>query len=97
MPNAFDLQQPQRLRKAISSTAVREISEKAGNARAERDPLYLFACHLEWRQMGSIAAYQELVAPLDDPNSGIRAVAEDLLHRSSPRPQRPVCNEVETW
>jgi len=97
MRNAFELRQLQTLRKATSSTAVREISEKAGNARAERDPLYLFACHLEWRKTGSIEAYQDLVAALDDPNSGIRAVAEDLLRRNSPRPQKLISDEGETW
>lgn len=97
MRNAFELQQVQTLRKAASGTVVREVSEKAGNAHSERDPLYLFACHLEWRQIGSLEAYQELVAALDDPNSGIRAVAEDLLHRGSPRPQKPISDEGETW
>lgn len=51
-----------------------------------RDPLYLFARHLEWRDMGSINAYQDLVAALDDPNKDIRAVAEMLMRRSSPHP-----------
>ena len=97
MRNAFELRRLQTLRKAASGTVVREVSEKAGNARAERDPLYLFACHLEWRQIGSLEAYQELVAALDDPNSEIRAVAEDLLHRSSPRPQKLIPDEGETW
>lgn len=53
-----------------------------------REPLYLFACHLEWRNKKSLNAYQELIAALDDANAAIRAVAEDLLsHRSSPRPK----------
>lgn len=51
-----------------------------------RDPLYLFARHLEWCNRGSITAYQELVAALDDPNRDIRAVAETLVRRSSPHP-----------
>lgn len=50
------------------------------------DPLYLFARHLEWRAGGSIDAYQDLVAALDDPNKDIRAVAEMLVRRSSPHP-----------
>lgn len=57
------------------------------NAPQHRDPVYLFACHLEWRDRGSVKAYQELVAALDDCNQEIRAVAETLLHRSSPRSQ----------
>jgi len=49
-----------------------------------RDPLYLFACHLEWRARGNVAAYQDLVAALGDPDCDIRVVAEVLLHRDSP-------------
>ena len=52
-----------------------------------RDPLYLFACHLEWRNRQNVAAYQELLAALDDPGEKIRTVAEVLLHRSAPRPE----------
>jgi len=53
----------------------------------QRDPLYLFACHLEWNKRGNIAAYRELIAALDDPDSDVGLVAEMLLKRSSPRPQ----------
>lgn len=52
------------------------------------DPLFLFACQLEWRDRRNLGAYQALVAALDDSEKRIRAVAEMLLHRSSPRPQR---------
>lgn len=58
-----------------------------------RDPLYLFGCHLEWRDRRSLKAYEELIAALDDPNVEIRSLAENLLaYRSSPRPHtnRPV-------
>lgn len=51
-----------------------------------RSALFLFACHLEWHDNGNIAAYQELLAALDDPDEDIRIVAEVLLHRRSPRP-----------
>ncbi len=56
-------------------------------AERTRSPLYLFACHVEWCNKGSLDAYQELVAALDDCDEQIRNVAEDLLHRSSPRRQ----------
>ncbi len=52
-----------------------------------RNPVYLFACHVEWCSKGRVDAYQELIAALDDPDDGIRRVAENLLHRSSPRRQ----------
>ena len=43
------------------------------------DPLYLFACHLEWRNRGNLAAHEELLAALDDSDCEIRTVAEVLL------------------
>ena len=61
-----------------------------------RDPLYLFACHLEWHHKRNLAAYQELLAALDDVDCDIRAVAEALLHRSSPR-REPAETTVEAW
>src|ERR1700733_936001 len=53
-----------------------------------QDPLYLFACHLEWHHWRNLAAYQALVAALDDSEKGTREIAEMLLHRISPRPRR---------
>jgi hypothetical protein len=66
---------------------------------ANRDPLYLFACHLEWHHRRNLKAYEELLAALDDPNEGIRAVASHLLsHRDSPHPKHTVADlEDETW
>ena len=62
-------------------------SEPSTNARTQ-DALYLFACHLEWHHWRNLAAYQALVAALDDSEKRIREIAEMLLHRISPRPQR---------
>ncbi len=72
---------------AISSDMAETRTPRTRHLPERRDPLYLFACHLEWRDKRNIEAYQELVAALDDCNQEIRAVAEKLLHRSSPRPQ----------
>ena len=72
--------------------AFSDMSEKIGH----RDALYLFACHLEWRTKQNLAAYQELLAALDDHDSNIRRLAESLLHRSSPRPERTAA-VVESW
>ncbi len=69
-----------------------DMSEKIGH----RDALYLFACHLEWRTERNLAAYQELLAALDDPDDDIRRLAESLLHRSSPRPER-TARSIESW
>ena len=52
---------------------------------SDRDPLYLFLCHLEWRNRHNLAAYNELVAALDDGEPAIRELAQDLIHRQSRR------------
>jgi hypothetical protein len=49
----------------------------------DRDPSYLFACHLEWRSKRDLDAYHELLAALHDSNCDTRVVAEVLLSRSS--------------
>ena len=66
----------------------RDPESEEHQAIRSRDTLFLFACHLEWRDNRDVKAYQELLAALDDPNEDIRSVAENLLHRASPRPQR---------
>jgi hypothetical protein len=68
------------------------MSEKNGH----RDALYLFACHLEWRTKRNLAAYQELLVALDDHDGDIRRLAESLLRRSSPRPERTATG-IEPW
>ena len=57
----------------------------------DRDPLYLFLCHLEWKNRRHLAPYNELVAALDDRDPAIRELAQHLIHRRSPR---PTCCEV---
>ncbi len=69
-----------------------KLSENVGR----RDPLYLFACHLEWRRQGNMTAYQELLAALDDCDSDVRSVAEALLHRTSPY-REPTGNTLDVW
>lgn len=83
---------------AVSSGLVRTGSSEPGlpqNGLPEyspvvghRDPLYLFVCHVEWSHRQSLGAHQELVAALDDSDQAIRAIAEVMLHRYSPRPHR---------
>ena len=69
-----------------------DMSEKIGH----RDALYLFACHLEWHIGRKLGAYQELLAALDDHDGDIRLLAEALLHRCSPRPERTAIS-IECW
>jgi len=65
----------------LSEQSLSEAFTIAGT----QDPLYLFACHLEWHHWRNLAAYQALVAALDDSEKRIRQIAEILLHRSSTR------------
>jgi hypothetical protein len=74
---------PSQSRPAIETPARTGTSCRVGI----RVPLYLFACHLEWRNTGNVAAYEELLAVLDDPDGRNRAIAGALQKRSPPRPQ----------
>jgi anti-anti-sigma factor len=51
--------------------------------KSQRDVLYVFFCHLEWRDRQNSDAYKEVVAALDDNDADIRQVAESLLHRDA--------------
>lgn len=48
--------------------------------KPQTDALYLFLCHLEWRDGQNPNAHKELVAALDNEDAGIRQVAASLLH-----------------
>ncbi len=73
---------------------IPEPEPPVGRSRGEggrgRDPIYLFACHVEWRDRRNLHAYNELIAALDDRDQSIRDLAETLLHRSSPQPKSKV-------
>ena len=72
---------------SLASTGLSERSLSKRSAMAgTHDPLYLFACHLEWHHRRNLGGYQTLVAALDDSDKRIRAIAETMLHRCSPRP-----------
>jgi hypothetical protein len=71
-------------RKGVSEPSSTRRSSTSGN----QDPLFLFACHVEWHRQRNLRAYEALVAGLDDSDKGIRAIAEMMLHRGSPRPSR---------
>lgn len=60
------------------------------------DALYLFFCHLEWRDRRRPDAYQELIAALDDQDAEIRQVAESLLRRSPDAAGRKTVPSSET-
>ncbi len=73
---------------------IPEPEPPVGRSRGEggrgRDPIYLFACHVEWRDRRNLRAYNDLIAALDDRDQSIRVLAETLLHRSSPQPKNQV-------
>jgi hypothetical protein len=80
------------LEDSVGNSEFIEMSENVGH----RDVLYLFACHLEWHHKRNLAAHQELLAALDDVNCDVRAFAEVLLHRSSPR-REPAETTLKEW
>jgi hypothetical protein len=59
--------------------AAKRQSHASPKADFGRDPLYLFACHVEWRSNRNLRAFQELLAALEEPNEGVRLIAESLL------------------
>jgi hypothetical protein len=62
-----------------NGTGLAEISERTET----RNALYLFACYVEWCTKHSLVEYRELLAAIDDHESYIRTLAEELLTRSS--------------
>jgi|ERR1700678_372836 hypothetical protein len=64
------------------------FESKRSTTGGNPDPLFLFACHVEWHQRRNLRAYQALLAGLDASDKRIREIVETMLHRSSPRPQR---------
>jgi len=59
-------------------------------ASDEIDPLYLFACEVEWEQRGDPSAAWEVISGARSSNQDTRAHARSLLERSpQPRPHRP--------
>jgi len=73
---------------AIEATGSNSSREVSAGRDCTTDVLYLFALHLEWRDRGSLLAYEQLVSALDDCDDHVRAAAEALLQRASPRPKR---------
>lgn len=80
---------------ALDRKSISPSESEFDHALPTRGPLYLFACHSLWRREGNLKAYQEVLAALDDRNPEIRALAESLLQRSSPRPQAKAIKGLE--
>jgi len=76
-----------RATKMPGSELKKIVNAGGGEVTSGRDPIYLFACHLEWRDRGNLRAYHHLISALDDHDENIRLLAEKLLHRSSPHPK----------
>jgi hypothetical protein len=72
----------------MANSAPNQKSSPAKSVRSNRtrDPLYLFACHVEWCTKQSLVEYKELLAAIDDHDSYIRTLAGELLTRSPSRP-----------
>jgi hypothetical protein len=63
---------------AVSCDWARTLSERSllepSTIAGIHDPLYLFACQLDWQHRRNLAAYQALVSALDDSDQRIRAM-----------------------
>jgi hypothetical protein len=76
----------------LGATGLSEqLLSKRSATTGNHDPLYLFACHLESHHRRNLGGHQALVAALGDSDQNIRVIAEMLLQRGSPRPQRRGC------
>ncbi len=60
---------------------VRPLGKRA---QSEIDPLYLFACHIEWQQRAEPSAAWEIVSAAQSSHEGTRAHARALLATSHP-------------
>ena len=58
-----------------------KLNHARSDAACGHDPLYLFACHAEWRRNRNFRMLQELLAALDDTDEETRFIAESLLSR----------------
>lgn len=67
----------------ISATILdRQEADERRTASPVRDPMYVFGCHVEWRNRGNPRAYSEVLAALGDCDGQVRVVAEMLLTQS---------------
>lgn len=61
-------------------SACTQRASRGLDVAGERDALSLFSCYVEWKKL---AAYQELIAAVNDQDEDVRIVAEALLRRDS--------------
>jgi hypothetical protein len=61
------------------STQALQVRLSRSGAFGDVDPLYLFACQVEWRKQCSHAAGTELLCALASPDAQSRLIAEVLL------------------
>jgi len=66
---------------AENHIAIQSNNEQSTNEAPAPDPLYLFACYLEWRIEGDVDLSGELRAALTHSTGEVRLVAESLTGR----------------
>ena len=57
---------------------IRKPEPEREEGKLVRDPLFLFACHLECQDKGNLKAYQELIAALDEADEGLAGKVVNL-------------------
>jgi CRP/FNR family cyclic AMP-dependent transcriptional regulator len=73
-----------------------EIHASADPLFADVDPLYLFACHVEWERRSDPSAAWELIAAAQTDDSGTRAQARALLASSHKVTATAPCDAVKS-
>jgi CRP/FNR family transcriptional regulator len=78
------------------NTEKLEIQASVDPQLGNVDPLYLFACHVEWERRSEPSAAWELIAAAETGDSDTRAQARALLANSHKVPAAPSCNPVKS-
>ena len=80
----------------LSTVPRRSRAKRASSWLPRRDPLYLFACYLEWQNEANLRAFQELLAGFSRSHEDTRIIAESFLGRPSPRRRQADGNRDRT-
>jgi CRP/FNR family cyclic AMP-dependent transcriptional regulator len=84
------------LQVGFENTKKLEIQASLDPQFGNVDPLYLFACHVEWERRSEPSSAWELIAAAQTGDLDTRAQARALLANSHKVPAAPSCNPVKS-
>jgi len=84
------------LQPGLAETEKLEIQASIDPQFGNVDPLYLFACHVEWERRSEPSAAWELIAAAQTGDTDTRAQARALLSSSHKVPVAPSCNAAKS-